>query len=828
MKRVTGLFLACVIVFGIGPLRAEDQLVGSAKKLTGCDDLPARMAKYYKPVKVDVEPNAPQYKLPLDLSKLTNADFAGKIHEYRNKALAAKANEMLKRNGFAAMAGGRYDDVAGFYKSVKERGLPIFITTDSLLHLYHIQFDETLKVIEEREFFNDATLISKAIQAEALKLYKSTDGELKEAARLLVGYATVPVVVLSQTGLGVEAAAALKEVKSWPEKPTYRQKMQFVEKYAELLGAMKEENPSRDRPGKNPKVKIIAELEKYLKAHPAKTDPGKLIPKIVDKEVRAELELIAAHKGFDESPLFIYKEDYSQYVPRGHYTRSKKLKQYFKALMWYGRMTFIIRGKTKDTEGKWLKAVVSKEEARRQTLAAAMLAGMMEKKLSDRRTLAKAWDRLYSVTAYYVGFADDLTPYEYRKAIRSVMGKTVTASLLTDAKKFFEFRKALAKLRKPEIYSGLGDLEGPPAGIADEATLAKALGLTQGMRLMGQRYIPDSFMMGKMVYPTIGLYRGGENKPFTWVMSDGGPIRGFPRGLDVMTVLGSKRARRWTKKLGDDQYARYDKTLAKLQKQFGEIDQAGWNRNMYWSWLYSLKSLVGEYPKGYPTFMQTDAWRDKQLSAALASWSQLRHDTILYAKQSYTMRAGSAMPPRPKMVEGYVEPVPEFYARLLALTRMTITGLDDFKVLDKQSRSRLVALEKIVARLLEISQAELANKKLTKEDYAFIRGFGSQLKSVVAGVNKDGLETTIVADVHTDGNSRQVLEEGTGYLHTMVVVYPMPDGGLVAGVGPVLSHYEFKHPMSDRLTDEAWKKILRTKAPQLPEWAGTFTVTQGK
>jgi hypothetical protein len=290
-----------------------------------------------------------------------------------------------------------------------------------------------------------------------------------------------------------------------------------------------------------------------------------------------------------------------------------------------------------------------------------------------------------------------------------------------------------------------------------------------------------------------------------------------------MAVLGSPRAKAWLAKLGDDQYARYGEKLAELTATFGEIDQTGWNRNMYWSWLHTLRALLKEYRSGYPTFMQTEAWQDKQLSAALASWSQLRHDTILYAKQSYTMMTGS-MPPGPKMVEGYVEPAVEFYARLLALTRMTLAGLDDFKVLDAKSRSRLAALEKIVARLLAISQAELANKKLTDDDYAFIRGFGGSLESVVAGVNEDGLETTIVADVHTDGNTRVVLEEGTGYLHPMVVVYPMPDGGLVAGVGPVLSHYEFKHPMRDRLTDEAWKAMLRGgKAPPLPPWARSFT-----
>jgi two-component system phosphate regulon sensor histidine kinase PhoR len=32
---------------------------------------------------------------------------------------------------------------------------PIFVTSDTLLHLYHVQFDESLKDVEEREFFAD-------------------------------------------------------------------------------------------------------------------------------------------------------------------------------------------------------------------------------------------------------------------------------------------------------------------------------------------------------------------------------------------------------------------------------------------------------------------------------------------------------------------------------------------------------------------------------------------------------------------------------------------------------------------------------------------------
>jgi len=36
---------------------------------------------------------------------------------------------------------------------------------------------------------------------------------------------------------------------------------------------------------------------------------------------------------------------------------------------------------------------------------------------------------------------------------------------------------------------------------------------------------------------------------------------------------------------------------------------------------------------------------------------------------------------------------------------------------------------------------------------------------------------------------------------------------------PVLSYYEFKHPMSNRLTDEAWRELLDSpKKPERPRW----------
>jgi len=216
--------------------------------------------------------------------------------------------------------------------------------------------------------------------------------------------------------------------------------------------------------------------------------------------------------------------------------------------------------------------------------------------------------------------------------------------------------------------------------------------------------------------------------------------------------------------------------------------------------------------------MQTKAWQDKELQTALASWAELRHDTILYAKQSYT--PWLSIPPP---VVGYVEPVPEFYVRMLALTRMTREGLSQLDALSEEERSRLERLESVLERLTQIARDELENKELDESDYEFIRNFGEQVNSVVAGVGAKGKATTIIADVHTDINTMQVLEEGIGNVALILVAYKVPDGRIILGAGPVFTYYEFKHPISDRLTDEQWREMLEQgEQPGRPDWIGSF------
>ncbi|RCV64420.1 Protein of unknown function (DUF3160), partial [Methanophagales archaeon] len=719
---------------------------------------------YYQPINISVNASVPPYPLPMNLSTISNIEDITKLR------LNKTEEEILETNGFVILDYGQEDDIVAPYEDMKKRSIPIFVTTDTLLHLYHIQFNEILKGIEEREFFDTLVDMSNAMFDKSIQDYETfEDADLKEPARRNVAYFAVALNLLQRPTEGYNGSEDLKLIN-------------FA------------------------------------------------IPEYVIEDVNKEIANITQHDGWNGSAIFnsdpnrgcddecCYCEDYSQYVPRGHYTRSEKLKRYFKAMMWYGRMAFLLKGGNV-SECNCIEApLLTEADAKIATCQASLLSAELPAVKVGNTTAQEIWDRIYSVTAFFVGTADDLTPYEYQDAITNVFGTEFNASDLSDENKLLELKVELAKLRSPEIYGGSGVcVVYPPI---TKAKLYECLDKTKGMRFMGQRYVPDSYMFGQLVSPAVGMYTG-NGTPFTMCITRGGPARCLPRGLDIMSVLGSERAVDILIEEGDTEYAgpntSYEKQLNELKSEFAAFNTSEWNRNLYWSWLYTLKPQLTEVGDGYPTFMQTKAWRNKALQTALASWTELRHDTILYAKQSYTPVL-KGMPEPPKPVVGYVEPVPEFYARLLALTEMTEKGLVDLDVLNETEKDRLHSLEGILERLMNISVAELENAELTEDDYEFIRNFGERLDYVVAGVNAKGKETTIVADVHTDCNTEKVLEEGVGYVDLILVAYIVPDGRIIVGAGPVFSYYEFTHHMDDRLTDEKWKEMLNDDPPKKPEW----------
>ncbi len=794
--------------------------------------------------KVDVTPQIPSYPLPLKIKDISNyQEFSEKIK------LSPRALYLLKKNGFVVIPTPKDlvdepDDFVKFYSALKWKDLPIFITTDSLLHYYHIFFDATLMKLERDLFYDDLWQMSKEFFDDALLEYKNAPSkDLKEAAKRNVAYFSVALELLKPKSNQIATKENIKK------EINCKGPKDFCDEI--ILAQLKE--------GKFFNLFNEKEVQKYTFE----------TPDFVRDLVQKEIELIEKHKGWEFSPIFIYKEDYSQYLPRGHYTKSEKLKNYFKAMMWYGRMTALIEGSPFLSKGQSfctgpMGGIISEYDAKIQTLQASLIV----KKFLESKKIQEKWQRIYAITSFFVGFSEDLGPYEYAKVLKSLFKEKLSSQDLE--RKYSEIRDRLLNFPyNPKIYSGLGACElfmpCPPLTEKEIQKLKfqakKLLKTTKGFRLMGQRFTLDSWLFSEIVSPYSGEYTGKKlplptkekpftfswddpypeyrkNRPFSWVKTDvkGCPppaereVRGFPRGLDIMALFGSKRAKEILKELGDTNYSDYEKKFSELKAKIDSLPQEEWFKNLYWNWLYVLKSLLKKFGKGYQTFMQTKAWQDKELNTALASWTELRHDTILYVKQSYTMaELGGFLEPK---IVGYVEPVPQFYACLLNLTKMTNKGLKELVPQEELEKLKIeLALERfseVLEKLLKISKKELENKPLTEREYDFIKNFGSVseglIKFVAEGETDPNIfKTTLIADVHTEGNTKKVLEEGVGYIKTLVVAYKLPQGHILLGVGPVFSYYEFKQPMKNRLTDEAWRQILKSKNhPPEPEWTKSF------
>lgn len=812
---------------------------------------------------VEVTPGIPTYSLPLRIEDISNyQDFCNKLQ------LSPESFSLLQKNGFAVIPtppdiadtklhlrfssqeSSPRDDFVAYYEVLKDKDLPIFITTDSMLHYYHIFFETILMKLEKDLFFEDIWNISLEMLDASLKEYNKGQGDIKEAAKRNAAYLSIALELLRPKDEQIVNDDILRK--------EYCQPGMDAETCGMMINNLKE---------------IFGELNSYNYFSVEEGDDYRFyLPDYVSEIVKKEIELIEKHKGWENSPLFVYREDYSQYVPRGHYTKSEKLKNYFQAFMWYGRMTALIQGSPALSPGESIcsgniEGIVSDYDAKIQTLQALLLTNYF----SQSEGIQNRWNRIYAITSFLVGFSDDLGPCEYSEILKKFALEDFNSQELEE--NYPELKEALMNFpNNPGIYGGLGECEllmpCPPLSEEEiQALKLQAKGLlnkTKGFRLMGQRFTLDSWIFSEMVSPYSGEYMGArpplptddkpftfawddeyeesrKSRPFSWVKTevDSCPppaeraVKGFPRGLDLMALLGSQRAMEILEELGDTQYSDYEKKFLELKEEIDTLTPYDWYKTLYINWLYVLKSLWSESAYGgigYPLFMQTKFWQDKELNTALASWTQLRHDTILYVKQSYTMaeKGGMFQPP----VVGYVEPMPEFYSRLLALTKMTNQGIEN--LLSPETSEKLDVsigldrLAEILERLKAISIKELENQPLDEGEYNFIENFGSiseNLIETISGGNADPsvYKTVLVADVHTDGNTKKVLEEGVGYLKTMIVAYQHPEGHILLGVGPVFSYYEFKQPMDDRLTDEAWREILDSNPPPEPEWIKTFS-----
>ena len=577
--------------------------------------------------------------------------------------------------------------------------VPVFITSDYLLHTFHLIFDRMVQDIEEKRFLPTLTQLTLKL---ALESAAESQGSVPSAVR-----------------------------------DAFQANAAFFTVAAKLAGDS---------------TLVIT------------TTKG-----IVDRE----LALVSGAAGFGQSPLFQSNEDYSQYKPRGHYTVNENLSRYFKTMMWYGRRSF-----STSSEQLTLRAI----------LITQLLARPENKAL---------WESIEKPLEFIAGKPDDLALDDYAQLLSSIYGGELRYADLADTGKLHQFMDAASKLASPRISgNALHDRLDPNS-------------TERGFRFLGQRSVPDAVVFNDLTSPRVG--------------DDAAP-RNIPTVNDVLAVLGSSVALEHEKQFS--QIPRFDETLTALRSEYQGRGESAWTSNLYWSWLNTLRALLVERGDVYPPFMQGKKWAMKAALTASASWTELKHDSMLFSKQSYAESGegeDEEIPKPPAQPKSYVEPDMAFFNRLITLAYRTRNEFITSDLLSDEYRQKLDNFIVHLLPLREIVKKELEHTEISTAEYDVMLNFAREIAPLILPwgggdiIEPKYKQMALVSDVHTDAFGNQVLEEAIGSPQQIFVVVRDASGGTRVCVGYTYSHYEFTRPMSQRMTDDEWKANAYEKSRQSTE-----------
>ncbi|MBU1202461.1 DUF3160 domain-containing protein [Patescibacteria group bacterium] len=674
----------------------------------------------------------------------------------------------------------KFDGSSNMY--LREPDDAIFISSDLALHLYHILIDRSFQSIEQNKFQPSLQAMTKALFIDSISHYnQETNPELKDSYKRLSVYYLIPLVVLDAGSSSFSAQLKPEDFETFTQ-------------YLEAVDNQQVANSEQD-------LAFSLNSRQYA---------GQNLDNEIYDLANQELILIQNAKGLAPSPLFSplrpeFTNDYSQFKPRSHYTKNDVLKSYFIAMMWYGRMGFPLMSEP-------------------LTRDAILITGQINNlKVSDQ-SLAKMWSDMSDVIDFFVGDVDDLTAYQYTDEIKKVYGANVSTAQLFDQAKLAEFiTQAKKDLPAPRIVSEVLDVND------DGGQREEMLNNLKQFRFMGQRFTPDAYIINNL---TQGV---GVPDPETGQMLPTMPTTLMPlRVLAPDNQVVSSYLNDW---INDpvrikEQNRESDKIIAKvlgrLDMEFAAYDQDMWRKNIYWRWLDIFSSLLGAYGEGYPYFMQTGSWQKKNIGTTLGSYTELKHDTLLYAKQSYAELGGGGDVPKdvPEVVKGYVEADLEFWNKIVDLATVTMNGLKDREVFPEEYEYKYQSFIDSAIFFRQLAEKELSNQTISDDDFEKLRTISTSLSRIVEPL--PGGELTdkekragIIADIHTDAVNEQILYQATGKPYIVYVAVSDTNGTRLTR-GVVYSHYEFADTLDERLSDEDWQDIAYKSngtMPQQDKWS---------
>ncbi|MGQ9689141.1 MAG: DUF3160 domain-containing protein [Desulfobaccales bacterium] len=508
----------------------------------------------------------------------------------------------------------------------------------------------------------------------------------------------------------------------------------------------------------------------------------------IQAKTREELKYIYEAKDTPasggKSPLFghydaFYPSDYSQFTPRSHYTKSSLLRAYFRAMMYLGRNYYNLRNENGITD-------------------ALLLAHLMATPTDQGESL-KRWRRLMEITSFYVGLPDDISYPEWRDFIVNISGtEKFEPSTALSPEFLIKISANIEKLKPPVISLTRGE----------QVDIGKL-----NFRLFGQRFTFDGWMLNHLT-----AKEPGDTPPFPTT----------PSALFVPAALGNPTARSFLPlvlredmpELTPAHLDVFEARLNKLSHTLAQVEERDWFSAIGWVWLKLLGTLNASFSEGYPLYMQSPLFPIKQLETFLGSYTELKHDTLLYAKQSYAEMGNGDEGKIPPVPRGFVEPNLPFWVMMERLVAYTAAGFRKFQLFpgDLEEYGKLQRFKQQVEFFTAMAEKELRGQPLSEKEYEKIRTLDLSYLAIPPDgevLDPKDRRSALIADIHTDMAKKQVLYEATGEPYIMLALVGN-EGRPRLTVGVAFNHYEFTGPLTIRYSDADWQGWVYEAPGKMP------------
>lgn len=662
--------------------------------------------------------------------------------------------DLLSQNGFVVSERMKKLSFGQSFLEIFHNDLPVFVSTDAILHAFHISYDRILK-----------------------------DAEL--------GF-------------------LINKVKSF---------LQTLHSQQSYLNSKYGSNPEMLKMLKDVDVYLTVPLKLFeLNINPYYIDNSPVVADILSRITSEQMDTCTL---FSENCKVI---DWSQFKPRGHYvvdpysSNQMDLPRYFKVMMWIGRTEMYL------VSPRSLSVYCQPQsfnDVQRQIIDSYLIKELIEASNSYTDYL-----EIENTIKIFAGEQDNVTldNLGYLKSAISLNN----ADELLDSNKVVEFQDTL-KNQSFAYQLILSQILISPLS-PDSIIPASAF------MLFGQRFVVDSYITASVVFDKITY----NNQKI---------CRLFPSLLDILFSLGNSASAQLLQSELNSYH--YSTNLAALRYLIDAYDEEFWEANLYSNWLNIIRKLNPPSDRSMlPPFMRTAAFWQEKMNTQLASWTELRHDNLLYAKQSYTGGTICSYP------YSFVEPFPEFYQTLKDFSIMASNKIQSINFADPGYQTLISnyfsLLGNVMDTLKTISEKELNQELLTSQEIHFLQsmiyenyngGSGTppydgwypklfyndfSVAGTHAPTNAGLMDSDhLVADMHTIPTTcggalvGWVKHVGTGPINLGVFVTQWNDGVETAFIGPVMSYYEYTTSNFLRLTDQEWNNQYLQSALR-PEWVNIY------